>query len=103
MNEYQDWSEAGWRRHLPGIDDVGSFAAGLGGETIPALAAAAAAAVPGRVAVAVDGQAITHAELDAAAARVAGWLSRRIRPGGRGLLAAGSGGGLGPWFPGGVA
>jgi acyl-CoA synthetase (AMP-forming)/AMP-acid ligase II len=90
MNDYLDWSEAGWRRHLPGMGDVASFVAGLGGETIPALAAAAAAAVPGRVAVAVDGQAITHAELDAAAARVAGWLARRIRPGDRVLLAAGS-------------
>jgi acyl-CoA synthetase (AMP-forming)/AMP-acid ligase II len=90
MSDYLDWSEGSWRRHLPGIDDVGSFVAGLGGETIPALAAAAAAAVPGRVAVAVDGQAITHAELDVAAARVAGWLGRRIRPGDRVLLAAGS-------------
>src|SRR6202161_1901381 len=100
MNEYQDWSEAGWRRHLPGIDDVGSFAAGLGGETIPALAAAAAAAVPGRVAVAVDGQAITHAELDAAAARVAGWLSRRIRAGGRVARGAGRRSGLVRCYPG---
>ncbi len=90
MNDYQDWSEAGWRRHLPGVADVPAFVAGLGGETIPALAAAAAAAVPDRVAAAVDGQAITHAELDAAAARVAGWLAGRIRPGDRVLLAAGS-------------
>src|SRR5580698_7351112 len=67
MNDYLDWSEAGWRRHLPGVGDVASFVAGLGGETIPALAAAAAAA-----------------------ARVAGWLARRIRPGDRVLLAAGS-------------
>jgi acyl-CoA synthetase (AMP-forming)/AMP-acid ligase II len=90
VNDYQDWSEAGWRRHLPGVADVPAFVAGLGGETIPALAAAAAAAVPDRVAAAVDGQAITHAELDAAAARVAGWLAGRIRPGDRVLLAAGS-------------
>jgi acyl-CoA synthetase (AMP-forming)/AMP-acid ligase II len=90
VTDYLDWSEAGWRRHLPGVGDVASFVAGLGGETIPALAAAAAAAVPDRVAVSVDGQAITHAELDAAAARVAGWLARRIRPGDRVLLAAGS-------------
>ena len=90
MTSYEQWSEAGWRRHLPGVDDVPAFVAGLGGETIPALAAAVAAAVPDRVAAAVDGRAITHAELDAAAARVAGWLAGRIRPGDRVLLAAGS-------------
>jgi len=90
VNDYQDWSAAGWRRHLPEVADIPALVEGLGGETIPALAAAAAAAVPGRVAAAVDGQAITHAELDAAAARVAGWLAGRIRPGDRVLLAAGS-------------
>ena len=90
MNDYLDWSEAGWRRHLPGAADLSVFVAGLGGETIPALAAATAAAVPDRVAVSVDGETATHAELDAAAASVAGWLARRIRPGDRVLLAAGS-------------
>jgi len=85
---YRDWSLAGWREHLPGAADVESFAAGLDGGTIPALAAAAAAAEPGRVAVTVDGQPMTHAELDDAASRVAGWLARRVRPGDRVLLAA---------------
>ena len=85
---YRDWSLAGWREHLPGVADVASFAAGLGHDTIPALAAAAAAARPGRVAVTVDGAPVTHAELDDAAARVAGWLARRVRPGDRVLLAA---------------
>ena len=85
---YRDWSLAGWREHLPGVADVESFAAGLGRDTIPALAAASAAAAPGRVAVTVDGEPMTHAELDDAAARVAGWLARRVRPGDRVLLAA---------------
>ena len=88
MSGYQDWSTAGWRMHLPGVADVRSLAAGLGDETIPALAAASAAAVPGKVAVTVDGEPVTHAELDDAAARVAGWLAGRIRPGDRVLLAA---------------
>jgi acyl-CoA synthetase (AMP-forming)/AMP-acid ligase II len=88
MSGYQAWSLAGWRAHLPGVADVPSFAADLGRDTIPGLAAAAAAAVPSRVAVNVDGEPITHAELDAAAARVAGWLARRVRPGDRVLLAA---------------
>ncbi len=88
MSGYRHWSLAGWREHLPGIADVRSFAAELGDDTIPALAAASAAAVPGRVAVTVDGEPVTHAELDEAAAGVAGWLARRVRPGDRVLLAA---------------
>jgi acyl-CoA synthetase (AMP-forming)/AMP-acid ligase II len=85
---YRAWSLAGWREHLPAVADVESFAAGLDEETIPALAAASAAARPGRVAVAVDGEPLTHAELDDGASRVAGWLARRVRPGDRVLFAA---------------
>ena len=68
----------------------GSIVAGLGDETIPALAAAAAGRVPDRVAVTVDGEPVTHAELDDAAGRVAAWLARRVHPGDRVLLAAGA-------------
>jgi len=75
---YRDWSLAGWREHLPEGADVDSFAAALGRDTIPALAAASAAADPGRVAVSVDGEPMTHAELDDAASRVAGWLAGRV-------------------------
>jgi acyl-CoA synthetase (AMP-forming)/AMP-acid ligase II len=85
---YGDWSMAGWRQHLPGFAEVPAFAEGLAGDTIPALAAVSAAAVPGRVAVTVDGEPVSHAELDDGAARVAGWLARRVRPGDRVLLAA---------------
>ena len=91
MSGYQAWSLAAWRAHLrqrPGVADVQSFAADLGEDTIPGLAAASASAVPGRVAVTVDGEPVTHAELDDGAARVAGWLARRVRPGDRVLLAA---------------
>jgi acyl-CoA synthetase (AMP-forming)/AMP-acid ligase II len=89
---YEDWSLAGWRTHLPGVADPRQFAAGLGSETIPALAAAAAAAdrAPDRVAVTVDGEPVTHAELDAAAGRMAAWLAGRVHVGDRVLLAAGS-------------
>jgi acyl-CoA synthetase (AMP-forming)/AMP-acid ligase II len=93
---YQNWSLAGWRQHLAGVADikgskgVESFAARLSDDTIPALAATSAAAVPGRVAVTVDGEPVTHAELEDAASRVAGWLTHRVRPGDRVLLAAGA-------------
>ena len=90
MNGYEDWSLAGWRTHLPGVADVPDYVAGLGDETIPALAAAAASAVPDRVAVTVDGEPVTHAGLDDEAGRVAAWLARRVQPGDRVLLAAGA-------------
>ena len=87
---YEDWSLAGWRTHLPGVADLRQFASGLGDETIPALAAAAADRTPDRIAVTVDGEPVTHAELDAAAGRVAAWLAGRVYVGDRVLLAAGS-------------
>jgi acyl-CoA synthetase (AMP-forming)/AMP-acid ligase II len=90
MSGHEEWSLTGWRTHLPGVADVPDYVAGLGDETIPALAAAAASRVPDRVAVTVDGEPVTHAGLDDAAARVAAWLATRIRPGDRVLLAAGA-------------
>jgi len=87
---YEDWSLAGWRTHLAGLADPRQFASGLGDETIPALAAAAADRVPDRIAVTVDGEPVTHAELDAGAGRVAAWLAGRVQAGDRVLLAAGS-------------
>jgi acyl-CoA synthetase (AMP-forming)/AMP-acid ligase II len=87
---YQDWSLAGWRTHLPGVAGVREYAAGLGGQAVPALAAAAASRFPDRVAVTVDGEPLTHAALDEESGRVAGWLARRVAPGDRVLLAAGA-------------
>jgi acyl-CoA synthetase (AMP-forming)/AMP-acid ligase II len=91
MSASEEWSRAGWRAHLPGAGDVPEYVGRLGEATIPELAAASADRVPDRVAVTVDGQPVTYAELDADAARIAGWLDRRLRPGDRVLLAAGSG------------
>jgi len=90
MGDYQTWSRAGWRTHLPGAGDVQDRVSALGDETIPALAAASADRVPDRVAVTVDGEPVTHAELDDGAGRVAAWLATRVRPGDRVLLAAGA-------------
>jgi acyl-CoA synthetase (AMP-forming)/AMP-acid ligase II len=91
MNACDEWSRAGWRAHLPGVADVPAYVGQLGEATIPELAAASAGRAPRRVAVTVDGEPITHGDLDAGAARVAGWLARRLEPGDRVLLAAGSG------------
>jgi acyl-CoA synthetase (AMP-forming)/AMP-acid ligase II len=94
MTGYEGWSLDGWRTHLPGVADVRAYAAGLGEQTVPALAAAAADLVPDRVAVTVDDEPVTHAALDRAAGQVAAWLARRVRPGDRVLLAAGSSAGF---------
>src|SRR5436309_3495686 len=94
MSACEEWSRAGWRAHLPGDGDVPAHVDQLGESTIPELAAASADRVPDRVAVTVDGEPITHAELDDGAARVAGWLARRLQPGDRVLLAAGPGPGF---------
>ena len=87
---YEDWSRAGWRTHLGGAADAEDHLARLSDQSLPALAAAAAERAPGRVAVSVDGAALTHAELGEQAARVAGWLAGRVQPGDRVLLAAAS-------------
>src|SRR5262249_24313096 len=84
----------GWGPRLRGMGDPPAYVGRLGEATIPELAAASADRVPDRVAVSVDGEPITHAELDAGAGRVAGWLAGRLRPGDRVLLAAGAGLGL---------
>jgi acyl-CoA synthetase (AMP-forming)/AMP-acid ligase II len=88
MTGYEEWSRAGWAAHLPGAGDIAAHVAGLGEATIPGLAAASADRVPDRVALAVDGEPVTHAALDAGAAGVAGWLAARLDPGDRVLLAA---------------
>jgi acyl-CoA synthetase (AMP-forming)/AMP-acid ligase II len=88
VNSYEEWSRSGWDAHLPGMTDLPAHVAALGDATIPGLAAASAGRVPDRVALAIDGQQITHAELDAGAARVAAWLAARLDPGDRVLLAA---------------
>src|SRR5262250_1838888 len=88
MTPYEEWSRASWAAHLHGVADIPAHVAGLGEATIPGLAAASADRVPDRVTLEIDGELITHAELDAGAARVAGWLAARLDPGDRVLLAA---------------
>jgi acyl-CoA synthetase (AMP-forming)/AMP-acid ligase II len=74
----------------PADGDLDALVERLGAATIPELAAASARRVPGRAAVMIDGQPVTHAELDAGAGQVAAWLAQRLEPGDRVLLAAGS-------------
>jgi acyl-CoA synthetase (AMP-forming)/AMP-acid ligase II len=84
------WSRDGWRVHLPGTADPAALVRRLGEQTIPELAARSARRHGDRLAITVDGDGATHAQLDADAARLAGWLATRIEPGDRVLLAAGS-------------
>ena len=88
MTGYEEWSRAGWAAHLPGVTDIPAYVASLGEATIPGLAAASADRVPDRIALSIDGEQITHAALNAQAARIAAWLAARVDPGDRVLLAA---------------
>ncbi|HEY6276421.1 MAG TPA: AMP-binding protein [Streptosporangiaceae bacterium] len=97
MSIAEDWSRAGWRAHVPGAD-VPGYAGRLGEATIPELAAASADRFPRRVALTIDGEPVTHEELDAGAARAAAWLARRLQPGDRILLAAGPSLGFLRWY-----
>ena len=88
MTPYEEWSRAGWAAHLPGVTDIAGYVASLGEATIPGLAAASADRVPGRIALSIDGERVTHAALNTGAAQIAAWLSARVDPGDRVLLAA---------------
>ncbi len=66
--------------------------------TIPELAVRSAQRVPHQVAVSVDGQPVTHGQLDAEARQVTGWLAGRLDPGERMLLAAGTSLGFLRWY-----
>jgi malonyl-CoA/methylmalonyl-CoA synthetase len=84
-----DADRAAWARHL-GEEDVDPTALRerLTAGTLHGCIAATAAERPDAPALAVEGEAVTHGELDARAARVAGWLRERseARPGSRVLL-----------------
>ncbi len=97
------WSRAGWRIHAAaalGDEPSGRDRAGSGDEpwgrdwagpaTIPELAARSAQRVPHQVAISVDGQPVTHGQLDAEAKPAAGWLAGRLDRGERMLLATGT-------------
>jgi len=89
------WSRRGWRIHLV----AGSGPRPWSAEgTIPELAAASACRVPGRVAVSVDGQPVSHGQLGEEARQAAAWLAARLAPGDRMLLAAGSSLGFLRWY-----
>ena len=80
------WSRAGWARHVPGVTD--EFVAGLGEGTIHGLAHATAHTSADAPAVSMEGEEVTHGELDAMAARCTGWLRPRVAPRDRVMLAA---------------
>jgi acyl-CoA synthetase (AMP-forming)/AMP-acid ligase II len=85
---WAEWSRGGWRRHLPDVPDPQRFAHDLGNATIHGLAHATATTNPDRLAIRIGDTELTHGGLDHMAARAAGWLSRRVKPGERVLIAA---------------
>ena len=114
------WSRHGWRIHGNAAGEAGAAdgatGAVVGGTgvpgggtgaarrwtgaaaTIPELAAASARRVPDRVAVSMDGQPVSHGQLDAQARQAAAWLAGRLGRGERMLLAAGTGPGFLRWY-----
>jgi acyl-CoA synthetase (AMP-forming)/AMP-acid ligase II len=86
----ETWSREGWRSHLPESENPGATADQYGAETIPALAAGSARRRPDKIAVAIDAAHVTHGELDEEARQASAWLARRIEPGDRVLIAAGT-------------
>jgi malonyl-CoA/methylmalonyl-CoA synthetase len=78
---------AAWRRHLGEDVDPAVLRATLADGTLAGAFAAVAAERPDEPALEIDGVAVSHGELDARAARVAGWLrARSVTPGDRVLI-----------------
>ena len=63
-----------WRRHLGEEVEAGSLRVELARGSLPLAFHDTAARYPERVALAIDGEKITHGELDVLAARAGGWL-----------------------------
>lgn len=66
------WSRRGWRTHRQAGSGSGRPSSWAAPGTIPDLAAALARRVPDRVAVSVDGQPVTHGQLDTEAEMAGG-------------------------------
>jgi non-ribosomal peptide synthetase component F len=66
-----------WRRHLGDEVDPDSLRAELALGSLPRAFHEAAARYPERTALTIDGEKISHVELDRLAARVGGWLRAR--------------------------
>ncbi|MDP4502297.1 class I adenylate-forming enzyme family protein [Nonomuraea turcica] len=84
-----DLGRAAWERHVE--DDVAGVLAGLAEGTLGEAFQRTARQRPDAVAVQVDDDALTHAELDERAAAVAGWLRGRLPAGARVVIAAPNG------------
>jgi malonyl-CoA/methylmalonyl-CoA synthetase len=80
-----------WRRHLGEEADAGALRAELSEGTLPGAFHQVAARDPGRTALTIGGETVTHGELDDLVARVGGWLrGRGVDPGDRVVLCGGN-------------
>ncbi|MEV4311647.1 AMP-binding protein [Actinocrispum sp. NPDC049592] len=78
-----EWSEAAWRRHLPGVADVAGFVRGLGNATVSGLLRNRADGPGG---ISVDGAGAGFAELEGGVRAAAGWFAQRVGRGERVVL-----------------
>ena len=80
-----------WRRHLGEEADARALRDELSQGTLPGAFHQGAARDPGRTALTIGGETVTHGELDDLAARVGGWLrGRGVDPGDRVVLCGGN-------------
>jgi malonyl-CoA/methylmalonyl-CoA synthetase len=81
------WVLDSWAQHLGGAVNLEGLLAELTAGSLPEAFHRTAAAAPGRLALRIDDDEVTHGGLDDAAGRVAGWLrGRSVGPGSRVLL-----------------
>src|SRR5258708_10457123 len=83
---WEEWSRAGWARHVPGATE--EFIAGLGEGTIHGFAHATAHVSADGPAVRMGSEWVTHGGLDAVAARCTGRVDSTAPPADRLLRAA---------------
>lgn len=69
--DWEAWSRAAWKRHVPEVEGVDAFVASLGGGTIHGLAHRMAAERPDSLAVTIGAESLTFGEIDEMAERVA--------------------------------
>jgi malonyl-CoA/methylmalonyl-CoA synthetase len=80
-----------WRRHLGGEVDAGGLRVDLSEGSLPRVFHEIATSDPGRPALTIGGETVTHGELDRLAARAGGWIrSQDVAPGDRVVLCGGN-------------
>jgi acyl-CoA synthetase (AMP-forming)/AMP-acid ligase II len=79
LMDWDEWSRAGWKRHVPDVVDVDRFVESLGEGTIDGFARRMAVERPDAMAVTIGEDSLTFSEIDAMAERAAVGIVRGAR------------------------